>query len=79
MVVGIKQLMNHCLGGQSMKKLLSFCIIMFFIVNGIVFAGVTGKISGTIKDANTGEPLPGANVVLVGTTQGAATDLDGNY
>ncbi len=38
-----------------------------------------GKLSGTIKDANTNQPLPGATVLLQGTTTGAATDADGHY
>ncbi|HKJ67807.1 MAG TPA: TonB-dependent receptor, partial [bacterium] len=39
----------------------------------------TGKVAGTITDEETGEPLPGVNVVLVGTDQGAATNENGNY
>ena len=35
-------------------------------------------ITGTITDTN-GVPLPGANVVIKGTTTGAAADFDGNY
>jgi outer membrane receptor protein involved in Fe transport len=42
-------------------------------------AGTTGKIAGKVIDTATGEPLPGANVIVVGTTLGAATDLEGNY
>ncbi|RKY95178.1 MAG: hypothetical protein DRQ13_07420, partial [Ignavibacteriae bacterium] len=38
-----------------------------------------GKISGKIIDADTGEPLIGANVILLNTNLGAATDIDGNY
>jgi hypothetical protein len=38
-----------------------------------------GKISGKVTDAETGEPLPGANIVIAGTQLGAATDLDGEY
>ena len=38
----------------------------------------TGKVAGTVTDAE-GEPLPGVNVRLQGTTQGAATDIDGDY
>ncbi|HEY9167657.1 MAG TPA: TonB-dependent receptor [Candidatus Kryptonia bacterium] len=37
------------------------------------------KIQGTVKDAKTGEPLIGVNVLVVGTTLGAVTDIDGNY
>jgi len=43
------------------------------------FAGTTGKISGQITDAKTGEPLIGVNVFLKGTMYGAATDADGFY
>ena len=42
-------------------------------------AGTTGKISGQIVDAETGDALPGANVVIQGTTMGAATAVDGSY
>lgn len=42
-------------------------------------AGITGKISGTVRDAKTREPLPGVNLVLEGTTQGAASDAQGDY
>ncbi|MCS7155946.1 MAG: TonB-dependent receptor [Bacteroidota bacterium] len=43
------------------------------------WAGTTGKIAGRVTDARTGEPLPGVNVVIVGTLQGAATDAEGYY
>ena len=39
----------------------------------------SGKIAGTITDAATGESIPGANVRIDGTTQGASTNLDGEY
>ncbi len=42
-------------------------------------AAIYGKISGRVVDAATGDPLPGVNVVIDGTTQGTATDLDGEY
>jgi len=42
-------------------------------------AAVTGKIAGVVRDARTGEPLPGANVVVEGTDRGAACDVDGYY
>lgn len=37
------------------------------------------KVTGTVKDANTGEPLPGVNVLVEGTTMGVVTDMDGKY
>ena len=42
-------------------------------------AGEFGKVSGTIIDRKTREPLQGANVVLTGTNLGAATDANGEY
>jgi len=38
-----------------------------------------GKISGTVVDADTREPILNANVIIDGTTQGAATDIDGFF
>ncbi len=57
-----------------MRKLL---LSLLFI--GALFAGETGKIAGRVVDASTGEPLPGVNVVILGTTMGASTDLNGYY
>ena len=39
----------------------------------------TGKIAGRVTDAATGESLPGVNVIIEGTSQGAATDFDGEF
>jgi TonB-dependent receptor len=39
----------------------------------------TGSISGTVTDAKTGETVVGANIVIVGTTIGAASDIDGKF
>lgn len=54
-------------------------ILAIFASCHILFAGTTGKIIGQLSDEKTGEPLIGANVILEGTTIGAATDNDGNY
>ena len=39
----------------------------------------TTVISGTVKDALTGEPIPFANVAFKGTFIGVNTDMDGHY
>ncbi len=39
----------------------------------------SGFISGQVTDAEDGDPLIGANVVIDGTTLGSSTDVDGNY
>ncbi|CAM3340507.1 TonB-dependent receptor [Rhodothermus bifroesti] len=44
-----------------------------------LWAQTTGKITGRVTDAQTGEGLPGVNVLVVETQQGASTDLEGYY
>ncbi len=38
-----------------------------------------GSVAGRVTDADTGDPLVGANVIVVGTNLGAATDVNGEY
>ncbi len=38
-----------------------------------------GVVQGVVKDAETGEPVPGANVVVVGSTLGSTSNADGFY
>ena len=58
-------------------RFLTILILFFSTIN--LFAGTTGKITGRVTDATTGEPLPFVNVVIVGTTMGAATDINGYF
>lgn len=39
----------------------------------------TVKVTGTVVDTHTGEPVIGANVLVKGTTNGTSTDFDGNF
>ena len=61
------------------RYLLACLVILAVATAGTVWAGNTGKIAGEVKDAQTGEPVIGASVLIEGTTQGAATNLDGYY
>ena len=54
-------------------------VLMLLATPALVLAQNTGKISGVVTDADTGDSIPGAQVVVVGTTLGAITDVDGNY
>lgn len=54
-------------------------LLTLFLSETKVWAGTTGKLAGTVVDASNGEPLPGANVVIVGTSMGAATDENGAF
>ena len=54
-------------------------VLLLILSTGLIYGGTTGKISGQVIDVENGEPLPGVNVIIVGTSLGAATDLNGNY
>ena len=56
------------------------CIILvIYILFSTSFAGTSGKIVGTVKDSDTGEPLIGVNIVLEGTSLGSSTDPEGYF
>ncbi|MEK6153317.1 SusC/RagA family TonB-linked outer membrane protein [Flavobacteriaceae bacterium 3-367] len=59
---------------MKITLLKSFMLIGVFLCFGLVKAQ---EVSGTVSDANG--PLPGASVVVKGTTNGTQTDFDGNY
>lgn len=54
-------------------------LTLIFALTGTLWAGITGKISGHVLDAETGEPITSANVTLTGSEFGASTGLDGDY
>ena len=63
---------------NSITKFLFFFILSFFVSAVYAQSGV-GKLSGKVIDAGTKEPLIGANLVILESQIGAATDVDGNY
>ena len=60
-----------------MQRKLLFLLLITALVPGLMFA--SGKIKGKVVDAGSGEPLVGANVVVVGSSMGAATNVSGEY
>lgn len=62
--------------GLSIKKLSFIVMLLVGLVNT---AMAQHSITGIIKDKNTGETIPGANIVIRGTTIGAISDLDGRF
>lgn len=62
----------------NIKSALTVISILFVMLTNS-FAGTTGKISGKVTDGETGMPLPGANIIIEGTSIGTASDIDGNY
>ncbi len=59
------------------KRLSVLALALFLPIT--LFASNFGKISGKVVDGETGEPLIGVNVIVEGTTLGAATDMSGKY
>tara|TARA_R110000868_G_scaffold28633_2_gene107221 strand:- start:82210 stop:85242 length:3033 start_codon:yes stop_codon:yes gene_type:complete len=52
--------------------------ISFLLFQSILFSQSNSTISGTVTDTGN-QPLPGASIVLKGTTTGTQTDFDGNF
>lgn len=63
---------------SAVKTILKF-ILIFSTLAVLVFPQAKGRIVGKVVDAKTGEGIIGANILVVGTNFGSATDLDGNY
>ena len=62
-----------------MKIFSQIVLCLIILSHQIIFAGTTGRLAGRVTDTATGDPLPFVNVVIMGTTLGAATDVDGYY
>jgi outer membrane receptor for Fe3+-dicitrate len=61
-----------------MKKTNQFLFIaLVFLCTSVMMAQST--VTGTIMEAGSNIPLPGANVIEKGTTNGVVTDFDGNF
>jgi len=81
----MKNLQNNAFIGRKEKikrsnilKFALFMLLSIFISNS-VFGQQKGSISGIIKDESNNDILIGANVLIIGTSIGASTDLDGYY
>lgn len=62
---------------QLTKRALPLMFAMLALA--AVAMGQTGRITGVVTDRSTGETLPGANVLVQGTTTGTITDVDGRF
>jgi outer membrane cobalamin receptor len=58
-----------------MKKM--YFAMVAFLITAVAFS--QGTITGTVLDGDSGDPLPGASIVVEGTTNGTSTDFDGNF
>ncbi|MCD4666147.1 MAG: TonB-dependent receptor plug domain-containing protein, partial [Bacteroidales bacterium] len=64
-----------------MKKINILIILTILCMPNTVWAELAGhgSLKGTIIDVATEEPLPGANIIIVGTTLGMMSDLQGHF
>ncbi len=54
-------------------------LVLSILCFSSLYAGTTGKVAGRVIDRETKEPLVGVDVVIEGTSMGAATGRDGSY
>ncbi len=54
-------------------------LILIILFTGNAFPAASSNIEGSVRDAQTNEALIGTNVILMGTSLGSATDINGKY
>ena len=64
---------------MSILSTAALILVLFLALFSSPATASTGKISGTVLDAQTGAPLPDANVVLVGLKKGTVADAEGRF
>lgn len=62
-----------------MHRRIFYFLLLLALCPVLLTAGTKGRIKGKVVDLQTGEALIGANVIVLGTTTGAATDASGEY
>lgn len=62
---------------MKLKNYLLIVLTLFYSL--ISYAQEEYEVNGTVKGATDGYPIPRANIVVIGTLSGTATDFDGNY
>lgn len=60
-------------------RVLIVLLAVLFVDFQLLFAGTAGKIAGKVRDRETGEILPGVNIIVVGTATGAVTNFQGEF
>lgn len=87
--IEVKFEMLRAYGGANGQRLLAVTTgVVLFLLSIVLPASpamaqttavISGSIRGVVSDAATRAPIPGASVVIEGTTRGMASDLDGRY
>ena len=61
------------------KSALQIWLVLAMVFVGTAVSAQNITVTGTIRDAQTGEPIPGAAVLVQGTAYGVAAEDDGKY
>jgi iron complex outermembrane receptor protein len=85
--VTVTDALNFVLQGTELDYLFSQdgYLLVYATRDDLIEIQFQQEIRGTVTDAETGEPLPGVNVIVAGSeestgsTIGTTTDMDGNY
>ena len=64
---------------KSLVRKLKFCLIPLVLMAFMQTAPAQYTVTGTVSDAETGESLIGATILVKGTTVGTVADIDGKY
>ncbi len=63
---------------KKIYRMAGYALLLLMLTTGAALAQ-NYSVSGTVKDARTGEGIAGVNVVVKGTSQGSITDINGNF
>ncbi len=64
---------------QKLQLAVATALLLAFTAPGLFAQLSTGKIEGTVRDKDTGQPLQGAQVTVMGTRLGNVTNADGYF
>lgn len=64
---------------QILLKLRPWYLMILLLMASTVSRAQVRTVTGTVTDSETNESLPGASVVVKGTTKGVSTDIDGKF
>lgn len=65
-------------GKSGRNRLASILFLLLLTIGAVSASAQSFNVSGTVSD-ESGEPIPGVSVMIKGTSNGIATDIDGHY
>jgi len=61
------------------RYVFAFIFVVLFLLVAVLNAGTTGKLAGRVTDVDSGEPVIGANVIIIEKQIGASTNDKGRF